>query len=523
MSSTEQTNEHPEGAGRAVLHPPVASRRPQVVEAHGDSRTDDYAWLRDSENPEVIEHLRAENAYTESAIAHLSGLRERLFEEIKSRIEETDLSVPVRKGPWWYLTRTVEGLSYPIHCRVPVDGPGREPGVPPMPADDDLAPVPWPDEQVLLDENVLAEGHEYLALGVLDVSPDHRLLAYAIDTAGDERFTLRFKDLSTGADMADEITDVSYGSAWASDDATFFYVRADAAHRPHQVWKHRLGADPATDNVMFEEADERFHVGVRRTKDGQLVICSSHSKLSSEIHILAAGRPDDELSVVEPRRDDIEYEIEHHRGFLLMLTNEEAPNFRLLASRAYATAEKQAATRWVEVIAHRPEARLEGIEVFDDFLVCAERTEGMPHGTRPPDRRAARRRGLEGSAERRLFGAGRRGAICELDRAQPRAIVEGASLRVLVHGDSSDRARHGPDQPGECRPQTSARARRIRPGALRERTSLGHGARLDPGAHICASQARHTPGRICSLPPLRIRRLRGLHRSGVLISAAVAR
>ena len=193
--ATEHSTEHTGDSGRAVLHPPVASRRPQVVEAHGDSRTDDYAWLRHSENPEVIEHLRAENAYTESAIAHLSGLRERLFEEIKSRIEETDLSVPVRKGPWWYLTRTVEGLSYPIHCRVPVDGPGREPGVPPMPADDDLAPVPWPDEQVLLDENVLAEGHEYLALGVLDVSPDHRLLAYAIDTAGDERFTLRFKYL----------------------------------------------------------------------------------------------------------------------------------------------------------------------------------------------------------------------------------------------------------------------------------------------------------------------------------------
>jgi oligopeptidase B len=243
-----------------------------------------------------------------------------------------------------------------------------------MPDEGDLAPVPWPDEQVMLDENALAKGHDYLALGVLDVSPDHNILAYALDTSGDERFTLRFKDLSTGSDIPDQIADVSYGSAWASDDATFFYVRADAAHRPHQVWKHRLGTEPASDSLVFEEKDERFHLGVRRTKDGALVILSSHSKLSSEVHTLDAGRPDDAFSVVEPRRDDIEYEIEHHRGFFLMITNEDAPNFRLLASRADGAANRQ----WVEVIAHRPEARLEGIEVFDDFLVCAERTEAMP-------------------------------------------------------------------------------------------------------------------------------------------------
>jgi oligopeptidase B len=346
-----------------------------MIEAHGDRRSDDYFWLRDSDNPEVIEHLKAENAYMEAAIAHLTGLRERLFEEIKSRIEETDLSVPVKKGPWWYLTRTVEGLAYPIHCRLPVEGPGREPGVPPMPADRDLGePAPWPDEQVLLDENKLAEGHEYLALGVLDVSPHHDVLAYATDTAGDERFSLRFRDLSTGEDLSDVIDDVSYGSAWASDNSTFFYVRADAAHRPYQVWKHRLGTETASDTRMFEEADERFHIGVRRSKDGQLVFVSSHSKLSSEVHALSADTPDQGFSVVEPRRDDIEYEVDHHRGFLLMLTSEDAPNFRLLASRAGEATSRQ----WVEVIAHRPECRLEGIEVFEDFLVCAERTEGMP-------------------------------------------------------------------------------------------------------------------------------------------------
>src|ERR1700722_5817214 len=290
------------------LVPPVAARRPQVIEAHGDKRIDDLAWLRDRDDPEVIEHLQAENAYTEAAVGHLSGLRDQLFTEIKSRIEETDLSVPVRKGPWWYLTRTTEGLSYPIHCRVPLEGPGRSPDVPPLPDDDSGDQGPWPDEQVLLDENLLAEGQDYLALGVLDVSPNHDLLAYAIDTSGEERFTLRFKDLSKGEELNDEILGVSYGSAWASDDATFFYVRADEANRAYQIWRHVLGADPATDTLMFEEHDERFHVEVRRTKDGSLIVGASHSKLSSEVHTLPAAEPAAGFTVVEPRREGVEYD-----------------------------------------------------------------------------------------------------------------------------------------------------------------------------------------------------------------------
>src|SRR3984957_13196509 len=358
------------------LVPPVAARRPQVIEAHGDKRIDDLAWLRDRDDPEVIEHLQAENAYTEAAIAHLSDLRERIFSEIKSRIEETDLSVPVRKGPWWYLTRTSEGLSYPIHCRVPVEGPGRSPDAPPLPDEDSPDQGPWPDEQVLLDENQLALGHDYLALGVLDVSPNHGLLAYAADVSGEERFKLRFKDLTTGEELGDEIEGVSYGSAWASDNNTFFYVRADEANRPHQIWRHVLGIGAAGDTLMFEEEDERFHLDVRRTKVGSLIVASSHSKLSSEISVMPADQPDAGFAVVEGRRPDVEYDIDHHRGYLLMLTNEDAPNFRLLAARSDGTV--RSGRTWVEVIAHRPEVRLEGVEVIDEFLVCAERTEGMP-------------------------------------------------------------------------------------------------------------------------------------------------
>jgi oligopeptidase B len=230
-----------------------------------------------------------------------------------------------------------------------------------------------------LDENALAEGHDYLGLGVLDVSPDHNTLAYATDTTGEERFILRFKDLTTGAvtdtgmseDKPDVITGVSYGSAWANDNATLLYIRADAANRPHQIWMHSLGSDPAEDTLMFEEPDERFHVGVRRTKDGSLIVCSSHSKMSSEVHTVSADSPADGFVVVEPRRNNIEYEIDHHHGYLLLHTNENAPNFRLLAS-------PEDSRNWVEVIPARTDVRLDGIDVQDDFLICAERTDGMP-------------------------------------------------------------------------------------------------------------------------------------------------
>jgi oligopeptidase B len=358
------------------LKPPVAPRKPFFVEAHGDKREDDLEWLRYREDPQVIEHLTAENTYTDSSVTHLEGLRERLFEEIKSRIEETDLSVPVRKGPWWYLTRTTEGLSYPILSRVPVDGAGRTPDVPPMPDESvEGPPVPWPDEKVLLDENKLAEGEDYLALGVFDVSPGHELLAYATDTSGSERFTLRFKDLSDDSHLPDSISEVTYGSAWANDDTTFFYVRADAANRPHQIWVHRLGTDPSDDTCVLEEPDERFHLEVRRTKDGDLIVAASHSKLSSEVQVVSADRPMDGFRIVEARRENVEYDVDHNSGVLLMLTNDQAPNFRLLASQDDTAASDK---RWIEVIGHRPDVRLEGIEVFDDYLACAERLDGMP-------------------------------------------------------------------------------------------------------------------------------------------------
>jgi oligopeptidase B len=259
--------------------PPVPERRPVRLEAHGDVRIDDWFWLRDKDDPAVIAHLEAENAYTEAVLSGTEALRRALYDEMVARIEETDLSVPVRKGPWLYYGRTVEGSSYGIHCRRPVgpDGTGPvegDPGADPS----DARPE---GEEVLLDENELARGHEYFAVGNLEVSPDHRWLAYSTDTTGGERYTMRFTDLSTGRASDEALEDTSYGVAWANDNATVFYVRVDDAMRPYQVWRHRLGTGADADTLVYEEQDHRFYVGVGRTKDDRYVLLGLDSKVTS--------------------------------------------------------------------------------------------------------------------------------------------------------------------------------------------------------------------------------------------------
>ena len=259
-----------------------------VLEAHGDARTDDWHWLRDKEDPAVVTHLEAENAYTEAVMARTTPLQEALYTEIVARIEETDLSVPVRKGPWLYYGRTVEGRSYGIHCRRAADGPEDA-------------------EEVLLDENALAEGHDYFSLGNLSVSPDHRWLVYSTDTTGGERYTMRFRDLVTGVESDESIADTSFGAAWANDNATVFYVRVDEAMRPFQLWRHRVGSDPSADFLVIEEPDDHFYLGVGRTKDDRFVLCGLDSKVTSEVRVLDADDPTGAFRVIEARRQGIEY------------------------------------------------------------------------------------------------------------------------------------------------------------------------------------------------------------------------
>jgi oligopeptidase B len=210
---------------------------------HGDETVDEWHWLVDRDDPDTKAYLEAENAFTEAGTAHLESLRERLFEEIKARVKQTDLSVPVRRGPWWYVTRTEEGKQYPTLCRRP------------GPEDED-------HEQVLLDGNELAGDSPYFSFGVVDVSPDHRLVAYSTDYDGDECYSVRFKDLESGQLLPDVIEGTYYGSAWATDNASFFYTTIDEAHRPYRVWKHHLGTASSDDVMVYEETDERFFVSI---------------------------------------------------------------------------------------------------------------------------------------------------------------------------------------------------------------------------------------------------------------------
>lgn len=345
--------------------PPVPERRPVELRAHDDVRVDDWYWLRDKDDQAVIDHLRAENAYTEAATAGTAELRSRLFEEIVSRIEETDLSVPARKGPWLYYSRTVEGSDYGIHCRRPAT---------------DLADGDNEGEEVVLDENRLAEGCDYFAIGNLAVSPDHRWAAYSVDTDGGERYTMRFRDLSTGIESPESLQDTSYGMAWASDNATVFVVRVDKAMRPYQLWRHRVGTDPAGDILVYEEPDERFYLGVGRTRDDRFIVCGLDSKVTSEAWFLPADEPEGAFTVIEPRRQGIEYSVDHDRGDpgagrpgrFLIVTNDGAEDFRLMEAPDSAPGRAS----WREVIPERPGIRLDAIETFANHMVVFERVGG---------------------------------------------------------------------------------------------------------------------------------------------------
>jgi oligopeptidase B len=338
-------------------HAPIAAKRPTELTHHGDTRVDDWYWLREKENPEVIALLEAENAFTAESMRDTEQLQTELFEEFTSRIQETDLSVPVRKGAWWYYHRTVEGQQYGIHCRkADIDG------------------VPGDEEIVLLDENVMAEGHEYFSLGTFTVDPAGRQLAYSTDTDGSEVFQLRIRDLQTLTDRADVINDTHYSSAWSRDGSVLFYTRQDATKRPYQVWRHVVGGG-SPDELVLQEDDERFFVGVGSSKTDEYLMISINSSLTSELHLLRSGDPLGSFAVVEPRIQGVEYHLSHHQGendVFYVVTNEDAPNFKLMVTPA----QTPGRANWTEVIAHRTDVKLDGADTFADYLVLSERAEG---------------------------------------------------------------------------------------------------------------------------------------------------
>ncbi|HET9861717.1 MAG TPA: S9 family peptidase [Nocardioidaceae bacterium] len=353
------------------ITPPVARKIPTKRTHHGDTFVDDYEWLRDKESPETIAHLEAENAYTEVRTAHLADLRDAIFGEIKSRTKETDLSVPSRIGSYWYYGRSIEGKQYGVSCRCPVDGPDDwDP--PKLDAEIDV-----PGEEVLLDSNELAEGHEFFSLGAASVSPDGNLLAFSTDTVGDERFLLQVKDLRTGELLPDQIPNTLHGATWDLDATMLFYSTVDESWRPDKIWRHRLGTDVAEDVLVFHEPDERFWSSIGRTRSDKYLMIAVGSKTTTEYRVLEADDPTGEFRMVAPRRQGVEYNLEHAviagEDCFLVLHNDGAENFALAKAPVDATGHEQ----WEPVLAHDPAIRLEDVDAFAGHLVVSQRSDGL--------------------------------------------------------------------------------------------------------------------------------------------------
>jgi oligopeptidase B len=338
---------------------------------HGDTFVDDYEWLRDKEDPETLAYLEAENGYTEARTAHLADLRQQIFEEIKARTQETDLSVPYRVRDHWYYGRSHEGKQYGVSCRCPVTSP------------DDWTPptlevdVPVPGEEILLDLNELAEGHEFFSLGTASVSPDGNLLAYSTDTVGDERFLLRVKDLGTGELLEDEVPNTLGSAVWDLKGTVLFYTTVDESWRPDKVWRHQLGTPVGDDVLVHHETDPKFATSVGRTRSDRLLVIGSGSKTTTEYQVLDAADPTGEFRVVAPRRQGVEYGVEHAviggNDVLLVLHNDDAENYALATAPMDATS----ADQWRPLLPHDPAVRLEDVDAFASHLLVSQRSNGL--------------------------------------------------------------------------------------------------------------------------------------------------
>lgn len=324
-----------------------------MLEAHGEKRIDPYFWLRQRANPEVIAYLAAENEFADAVMAHTAPLQERIYAEMVSRVQQTDTSAPAFFKGYWHYTRTVEGLDYEIHCRRrgSMDAP----------------------EEIELDGNKLAGGHDYFELGYVERSPDENLLGYAVDFTGKELHQLRFRDLRTGIDLDDVLEGVVYGAAWSADSRTFFYVRPDGAMRPYQVWRHVLGTPEDEDVLVWQEDDERFELTVELTKSEKFLILSSTSQITSECRYLPAGQPHGQPVVIEPRRTGIEYSVDHQGDRFVILTNDGAHNFRLMA----APVDRPGRESWTEIVPERAGVRLNGTDVHVRHIVLGQRSDGL--------------------------------------------------------------------------------------------------------------------------------------------------
>ncbi len=335
-------------------NPPIATKQTHELVTHGDKRIDNYYWLRQQDNPEVIDYLKAENDYTEEKMQHTKELQKSLYDEILSRIKETDLSVPYRLKDYYYYFRTEEGQAYSIFCRKYKNLDAKE--------------------EILLDQNELAEGKEFFSLGVTSVSPNQQILAYSTDTTGAEQYTLVFLDLSTRSLYSETIPNTYYSFAWGNDNQTVFYTKVDDANRPYQLWRHILNSDPSKDVLVYQEDDEAYYLSVGKTRSRAYILLELGSMVTSEVYYLDADNPSGEFKIFQPRQTGVEYSIEHHSNRFYIVINEEAINFKLMETPVNSPDK----TNWKTLIPHREDVMLEGIDAFADHLAIYERKGGLP-------------------------------------------------------------------------------------------------------------------------------------------------
>ena len=333
--------------------PPVARLMPRAHTIHGETRLDNYAWLRDRGDPAVIAYLEAENSYTATIMRPTEALQERLYQEMRGRIKETDLSVPERVDQYFYYTRTEAGRQYPILCR-------RQESL-------------EASEEILLDQNLLALEHTYFRVGASEVSPDHRLLAYSVDTSGAEEFTLYVKDLASGELRGESIGGTSPAVAWANDSRTLFYAVLDSARRPCRLFRHTLGTAQSADVLVYHETDEAFFLDINRSRSRRFLLLDIASHSTSEVRFLSADEPEGPFQLVRPREPGIEYSVTHHADHFFITTNDGAPNFRLVQ----APISNPTKDSWTPVLPYRPAVKLDGADAFRSHLVLYEREGGL--------------------------------------------------------------------------------------------------------------------------------------------------
>lgn len=332
--------------------PPTAEMKPKTDTLHGDIRVDNYFWLRDKENPAVIAHLEAENAFTEAKMGHTKAFQEALFTELKGRIKETDISVPVRKDDWYYYSRDEEGKQYKIYARK--------------------QGALTAEEQILLDVNLLAEGQEYMSASY-DVSPDHSIMAYVYDSTGGERYVARFKDLRSGTLYSEMLTNLHSGIVWAMDNKTCFYLVADDAWRPYKLFRHTLGTQQSADVEIYHEQDPMFWMNISRSRSDSFLFLMTASGTTHEVRMLDAYQPNGTFSVFAPRKEGIEYYLDHRGSEFYVLTNDGATNFKVMKTPVGATDPQH----WTTVVAHDPAVMLEGFDMFADYMVLQSRRNGL--------------------------------------------------------------------------------------------------------------------------------------------------